>query len=92
MGNFGDKVSFIWNVADFLRGPYKPSQYGRVILPLTVLRRLDCVLEPTKEKALAKPAELKGDAIDHLRDYRSLLISAVVTGQIDIRQHGKEAI
>jgi len=57
--NFGDKVSFIWSVADLLRGPYKPAQYGRVILPLTVLRRLDCVLEPTKEKVLAKLADLK---------------------------------
>ncbi len=46
-----------------LRGPYKPAQYGRVILPLTVLRRLDCVLEPTKEKVLAKAAELKGGKV-----------------------------
>ncbi len=63
MTNFGDKVSFIWSVADLLRGPYKPPQYGRVILPLTVLRRLDCVLEPTKEKVLAKAAELKGGKV-----------------------------
>lgn len=61
--NFGDKVSFIWSVADLLRGPYKPAQYGRVILPLTVLRRLDCVLEPTKAKVLAKAAELKGGKV-----------------------------
>ncbi len=59
MTNFGEKVGFIWSVADLLRGPYKPPQYGRVILPLTVLRRLDCVLEPTKEKVLRKAAELK---------------------------------
>jgi type I restriction enzyme M protein len=63
VNNFGDKVSFIWSVADLLRGPYKPPQYGRVILPLTVLRRLDCVLEPTKEKVLAKAAELKGGKV-----------------------------
>lgn len=61
--NFGDKVSFIWSVADLLREPYKPPQYGRVILPLTVLRRLDCALEPTKEKVLAKVAELKGGKV-----------------------------
>jgi type I restriction enzyme M protein len=60
MNNFGEKVSFIWSVADLLRGPYKPNQYGRVILPLTVLRRLDCVLEPTKDKVLAKAESLKG--------------------------------
>ena len=45
-------MSFIWSVADLLRGPYRPNQYKDVMLPLTVLRRLDCVLEPTKEKAL----------------------------------------
>ena len=44
--------AFIWSVADLLRGVYKQSEYGRVILPLTVLRRLDCVLEPTKGKVL----------------------------------------
>ena len=54
MNNFGELVSFIWNVADLLRGPYKAHQYGRVILPMTVLRRLDCVLEPTKQKVLEK--------------------------------------
>jgi type I restriction enzyme M protein len=58
--NFGEYVSFIWNVADLLRGPYRPNQYGRMILPMTVLRRLDCVLEPTKDKVLRKNAELKG--------------------------------
>ena len=45
-------AAFIWSVADLLRGDYKQSEYGKVILPLTVLRRLDCVLEPTKEKVL----------------------------------------
>ncbi|QDS90932.1 putative type I restriction enzymeP M protein [Rosistilla ulvae] len=44
--------SFIWSVADLLRGDYKQSEYGRVILPFTVLRRLDCVLEPTKAATL----------------------------------------
>ncbi len=44
--------SFIWSVADLLRGDYKQSEYGRVILPFTVLRRLDCVLEPTKSAVL----------------------------------------
>ena len=46
-------AGFIWSVADLLRGVYKQSEYGRVILPLTVLRRLDCVLEPTKAEVLA---------------------------------------
>jgi type I restriction enzyme M protein len=63
VNNFGDKVSFIWSVADLLRGPYKPAQYKDVMLPLTVLRRLDCVLEPTKAKVLEKAAELKGGKV-----------------------------
>ena len=45
-------AAFIWSVADLLRGDYKQSEYGKVILPLTVLRRLDCVLEPTKAEVL----------------------------------------
>jgi len=66
MNHFSEKVSFIWSVADLLRGPYKPAQYGRVILPLTVLRRLDCVLEPTKEKVLAKHASMKGSKVENI--------------------------
>ncbi|MGI6418225.1 MAG: type I restriction-modification system subunit M [Thermoguttaceae bacterium] len=66
MNNFSDKVSFIWSVADLLRGPYRPNQYGRVILPLTVLRRLDCVLEPTKEKVLKKAESLKGGKVGNV--------------------------
>lgn len=46
--------AFIWSVADLLRGDYKQSDYGKVILPFTVLRRLDCVLESTKEAVLAE--------------------------------------
>ncbi len=53
-------AAFIWSVADLLRGDYKQSEYGRVVLPLTVLRRLDCVLEPTKAKVLARAAQLEG--------------------------------
>ena len=52
MIDFKEKSNLIWNVADLLRGDYKQSDYGKVILPLTVLRRLDCVLAPTKHKVL----------------------------------------
>ncbi len=45
-------AAFIWTVADLLRGDYKQSEYGKVVLPLTVIRRLDCVLEPTKQAVL----------------------------------------
>jgi type I restriction enzyme M protein len=48
--------SFIWSVADLLRGDYKRSDFGKVILPFTVLRRLDCVLEATKAEVLAEKA------------------------------------
>jgi type I restriction enzyme M protein len=50
-------AAFIWSVADLLRGDYKQSEYGKVILPLTVIRRLDCVLEPSKSKVLAVHAK-----------------------------------
>lgn len=50
--NFTDKANFIWSVADLLRGDFKQSEYGKVILPFTVLRRFDCVLAPSKEKIL----------------------------------------
>ena len=50
-------AAFIWTVADLLRGDYKQSEYGKVILPLTVLRRLDCVLEPTKQQVLDQAAK-----------------------------------
>ena len=46
--------NFIWQIADLLRGPYRPPQYERVMLPLTVLRRFDCVLAPTKPQVLAR--------------------------------------
>ena len=56
--------SFIWSVADLLRGDYKQSEYGKVILPFTVLRRLDCVLEPTKSAVLAELAKRKGAGVN----------------------------
>src|SRR3954451_8775791 len=58
-------AAFIWSVADLLRGDYKQSEYGKVILPLTVIRRLDCVLEPTKQAVLEKHKELAG-RIEHV--------------------------
>ena len=56
--------SFIWSVADLLRGDYKQSEYGKVILPFTVLRRLDCVLEPTKSAVLAELTKRKGAGVN----------------------------
>jgi type I restriction enzyme M protein len=56
---FSEITSFLWSVADLLRGDYKQADYGKVILPFTVLRRLDCVLEKSKVKVLAKHDELR---------------------------------
>jgi len=56
--------SFIWSVADLLRGDYKQSDYGKVILPFTVLRRLDCVLEPTKSAVLAELTKRKAAGLN----------------------------
>ena len=60
MNNFSEKVNFIWSVADLIRDTFKRSKYQDVILPLTVLRRIDCVLQPTKEHVLEVNTRLKG--------------------------------
>ena len=60
MQRFSEKVSFIWSVADLLRGDFKQSEYGRVILPLTVLRRMDQVLAPTRKAVWAAQDRFKG--------------------------------
>ncbi len=69
MSNHQDHANLIWQIADLLRGPYRPPQYERVMLPMTVLRRFDCVLAPTKDKVLREYAKRKGgkfrdDALD----------------------------
>jgi len=52
-------ASFIWSICNLLRGPYKHNEYRKVILPLTVLRRFDCLLAPTKAEVLAEHAKIK---------------------------------
>ena len=52
-------AAYIWSLADLLRGDFKQSQYGRVILPFTLLRRLEGVLEKSKEKVLAEYEKVK---------------------------------
>jgi type I restriction enzyme M protein len=66
MKNVKESANFIWAIADILRGDYKQSDYGKVILPLTVLRRLDCVLESSKEDVLKKFEQLKTTNIENL--------------------------
>ncbi len=61
-----ESANFIWSIADLLRGDYKQSDYGKVILPLTVLRRLDCVLESNKADVLKKYEQVKTMNIQNL--------------------------
>jgi len=76
MPNHQDLANVIWQIADLLRGPYRPPQYERVMLPMTVLRRFDCVLAGTKEKVLAahdkhkskSGSKITGDALDRILD------------------------
>ncbi len=61
---FKEHGDVIWNIANLLRGPYRPPQYRRVMIPLTVLRRLDCVLEESKDKVVAMYKKLKAEKKD----------------------------
>jgi type I restriction enzyme M protein len=57
-------ANLIWKIADLLRGPYQPNQYGDVILPFTILRHLDCILEPTKDQVLAEYRKIRSTKVD----------------------------
>lgn len=57
--NYKKHIDLIWTIANLLRGPYRPPQYRRVMIPLTVLRRLDCVLEDSKKQVMKRYAALK---------------------------------
>jgi type I restriction enzyme M protein len=67
VNNFSEKVSFLWSIADLIRDAFKRGQYQDVILPLTVLRRIDQVLQPSKERVLAAYEQYK-DRFDTLPD------------------------
>ncbi|CAN5558889.1 hypothetical protein BH09CHL1_BH09CHL1_14180 [soil metagenome] len=67
--------SFTWSIAEILRGDFKQSEYGKVILPFVVMRRLDCILEPTKDAVLATAKSLPEGLSDEIRD--ALLFDAV---------------
>jgi len=64
--NHSEIVSFLWGVADLIRDTFKRGKYQDVILPLTVLRRLDCVLADTKKNVLGRQAQLKGKGLEDL--------------------------
>jgi type I restriction enzyme M protein len=64
--SFSEASNFLWSIADLLRGEYKQHDFGKVILPFTVLRRLDCVLADTKDKVLARHEKLKGGDLKNM--------------------------
>jgi type I restriction enzyme M protein len=64
--SFSEASNFLWSIADLLRGDYKQHDFGKVILPFTVLRRLDCVLADTKDKVLARHEKLKGGEVKNV--------------------------
>ena len=64
MNDFQSKVSLIWNIAELLRGSWKAYEYQDVILPLTVLRRLDCIIAPHKENMLSFYNEMSSQIQD----------------------------
>ena len=70
MTNWSEKVNFIWSIAELLRGPYRPNQYKDVMLPMTVLRRLDCVLEGTKDSVLQENKKMQASKV---KDFEKFL-------------------
>ena len=74
--NQHDLINFIFGIANKLRGPYRPPQYRRVMLPMTVLRRLDCVLEPTKDAVLAEYDKLKAQGLPERAIHGKLAMTA----------------
>ena len=66
--DFGEHIGFIWSIAELLRGDYKQSEYGKVVLPFTILRRLDCVLVPTKDAVQAQLENLPENIDETMRE------------------------
>ena len=92
--NFSQTAALLWSVADILRGDFKQSQYGRIILPFTLLRRLECVLEATKPDVLAKYEAVKAmplEAQDKLLTHTAQL-SFYNTSKMDLHRLGETGI
>ncbi|MCG9727861.1 type I restriction-modification system subunit M [Vibrio brasiliensis] len=92
--NFSSTAAFLWSVADLLRGDFKQSQYGRIILPFTLLRRLECVLEATKPDVLAKYEAVKAmpiEAQDKLLTHAAQL-SFYNTSKMDLNHLGETGV
>lgn len=92
--NFSSTAAFLWSVADLLRGDFKQSQYGRIILPFTLLRRLECVLEASKPDVLAKYDAVKAmplEAQDKLLTHAAQ-ISFYNTSKMDLNRLGETGV
>lgn len=92
--NFSSTAAFIWSVADLLRGDFKQSQYGRIILPFTLLRRLECVLADKKDAIVAKydevkamPADAQEQILKHVAD-----LSFYNTSRMDLNHLGETGV
>lgn len=95
--NFSQVAAFIWSVADLLRGDFKQSQYGRVILPFTLLRRLECVLEASKSDVLAANEKVKQMPLPEEAKEKMLLkatngLSFFNTSELDLGSLGQKDI
>lgn len=89
--NFSSTAALLWSVADLLRGDFKQSQYGRIILPFTLLRRLECVIEETKPDVLAKYEAVKAmpfEAQDKILTH-SAKLSFYNTSKMDLSRLGE---
>ena len=75
MNNFSEHIGFIWNIAEILRGSFKQSEYGRVVLPFIVLRRLDCVLEPTRKNVIEKSKTIPHGIDDVIKETMLNIVS-----------------
>ncbi|TWX65937.1 SAM-dependent DNA methyltransferase [Colwellia demingiae] len=92
--NFSSTAAFLWSVADLLRGDFKQSQYGRIILPFTLLRRLECVLEDTKPSVLSMYETVKEKdekAQDKLLTH-SAKLSFYNTSKMDLNKLGETGV
>ncbi|MHC0045834.1 type I restriction-modification system subunit M [Vibrio campbellii] len=92
--NFSSTAAFLWSVADLLRGDFKQSQYGRIILPFTLLRRLECVLEENKPEVIAKFEAVKAmpvEAQEKLLTHTAKL-SFYNTSKMDLNRLGETGV
>ena len=95
--NTNNQAAFIWSLADLLRGDFRQSQYGRIILPFTLLRRLECVLAPTKEAVLTQYDSLQTMSFSPEAQEKVLLraagnLSFFNTSKMDLSKLGEKDI